>query len=288
MKLKYLFAGILLSIFISAGPASASFSSLVSFGDSLSDNGDGDGFGYGRYTDSYASIWVETLALINGGASLYDYAYGGATTGLENLVTPDSTGLTSQVTDSDILADIVSQGLDYSDTLFTIWAGGNDIRYGTNPYTAAANIINALSSLAGIGAEYFLVPNLPDPAMTPSIYYNTEYTAEEKQMISVWADIFNNTLLAGLTAFADANSDVSVYFLDVETIFNEFSPGDTSWELLFWDYDGYHPSFTGHTLIAQAAAGVLAGDPIPSSVPVPGAAVLMASGLMVLVRVRRR
>ena len=58
------------------GSHATAFNNLIVFGDSLSDNGN-----IGRFTDG--AIWVETLAA-SLGADLYDFAYGGATTGYDN------------------------------------------------------------------------------------------------------------------------------------------------------------------------------------------------------------
>ena len=48
--------------------------------------------------------------------------------------------------------------------LYVVFGGANDYLNGgqTNPAIPVANITNEITTLAGHGARYFLVPNLPD------------------------------------------------------------------------------------------------------------------------------
>ena len=66
----------------------------------------------------------------------------------------------------------VIQGLGPADpnALFFVWGGANDI--GINPSAptvgdAVNNLATIISTLYGIGARQFLVPNLPDLSLTP-------------------------------------------------------------------------------------------------------------------------
>ena len=88
----------ILLIFPMANFASA-YSSIVTFGDSLSDNGTAtDGVGFGTWSNG--SVWATYLADSNHlNTTLYDYAYGGALTGLGNVAVGSTTeyGLNWQV-----------------------------------------------------------------------------------------------------------------------------------------------------------------------------------------------
>ena len=119
--------------------SSFAFTQMVSFGDSLSDNGTsvwtGDDQGFGRSSNGY--VWVDYLAL-NLGLVHDGRAYGGALTGMGNVIEsegvvlyPNDYGLLWQVDEYD--PDTVSPKLD---TLFTLWAGGNDLREIENPIAA--------------------------------------------------------------------------------------------------------------------------------------------------------
>ena len=59
-----------------------------------------------------------------------------------------------------------------STTLYTFWAGANDIDSGGNPITAANNIAANIKTLAAAGATNFLWLNLP-----PLVTLQTEWRA---------------------------------------------------------------------------------------------------------------
>lgn len=294
MKLKHLLAGFFLFFIISAGPVYASFSNIVAYGDSLTDNGSADGYGNGWYTDAWGKLWVQVVQEAYQ-AELYDYAYGGAMT---NAYALDATlnGLSSQIGNLDIQSTV--SGL--SDTLFTVWAGANNALSGifSGPISAeaAASVASAaandIGSLLGtlasdsISAQNLLIMNLPDLGSTPSAY-NGELSPYA-DYLSTFTEVFNSTLETIVSNFKDSNQDISVYYLDIYSLFDQFTEGSFIWEYMFWE-DEFHPSNAGHALIAQAALDLLVDEnPLPSAVPIPGGAVLMASGLLGLACFRRK
>jgi len=80
--------------------SASSYSSIVAFGDSLSDNGHAeDGYGFGIFSNG--DVWVEYLADSNNlNCTLYDYAYGGAKTDQSHIYYTDARGLTGRLTNS--------------------------------------------------------------------------------------------------------------------------------------------------------------------------------------------
>jgi phospholipase/lecithinase/hemolysin len=288
--MKRLLTGTVLVLFLVlpfSALGSTSFSTIVALGDSLTDNGsvtygtntnpvDFHGFDY--YTDG--AVWVETLAGAMG-SGLWDVAYGGATTGYDNPAAgTDVTGLQWQVDYA------IPSGIEVNDTLFTVWAGANDFFQGGDFSAAAANIGTALDNLATLGATSILVPNLPDLGLTPGFYGGAT-----SALATGWTQAYNQQLAGVLQAFANDNSSVDLYFLDIYSIFTDLildGNGDINpiyWSELFWDE--VHPTSFGHTIVAAEAYAVLQADPL-TPVPLPAAAWLLGTGLIGLIGIRRK
>lgn len=186
-----------------AGP----YSSMVVFGDSLSDTGNvlaltqAGGLppfpsfpgAEGRFSNG--PVWVETLAAglglpadagptrqIFDGANVIplgvpggsNYAFGGARTGLGG-----SAGLTTGILgqllawNGGLFGANLTRAAD-GNALYVIAAGGNDMRdyrsgvaNALTPDQAAENLVNYMLLLAQAGARNFLVTNLPDLGRTP-------------------------------------------------------------------------------------------------------------------------
>lgn len=196
--MKLLFR-LLLSVSLSASlPASAAYSELVVFGDSLSDNGNflaltggrfpSPDYGYATGRFSNGPVAVEYLAGTLG-LTLTNYAVGGARTG-----TPAGGGSDNYVDDSGqgaalglppnylngtgLQAQIgqhLSTGPADSDALYVVWAGPNDYFLSSSllsPETvpnAIANLNTAISTLYDAGARNFLVPNMANLGLTPAL-----------------------------------------------------------------------------------------------------------------------
>src|SRR5436309_7937515 len=170
MRLNIIAGTLLISSCIPA--FSASFSEMVVFGDSLSDSGNvalatanqfpGSNYAPGRFTDGATTtpatsgpfgIWVDQLAtrlgvpdpqpfLAGGGGT--DYAFGSATTGSNGLY-----NITDQV---NLFRAGNLLGGASSTALYTIWGGSNDLLFGGNTPTAAADsLASNIRTLAGAG-----------------------------------------------------------------------------------------------------------------------------------------
>jgi phospholipase/lecithinase/hemolysin len=271
------------------------YSSILSFGDSLTDNGPLDGFGIQHYTNG--AVWVEDMAS-NYSAPLLDMAYGGATSGVNDPAAGSSIlGLQWQVS---YYLQHISPSVS-SDTLITVWAGANDLLKGFevpgetigSPDMAAANVVLAIQWLANAGGQNFLIPNLPDIGLTPA-FLGSPYAA----FATNWVQQFNADLAADLFAL-ESNPLYSAdhfYSLDVYDILNAVmaNPGAYGFTnvtlsgnqnppdgYLFWD--GIHPTAQAQLLLAQDAEALMA-----TGVPEPATMLLLGLGLIGLAGVRRK
>ena len=278
--------------------AAVPYDSLISFGDSLSDTGNGPPvpptYG-GRFSNG--PVWQEQLSgsLGLGAPQTRDYAIGGAMTGTTGLGGVP-TGLLTQV--SGFVASPVTLG---SNTLYTVWAGGNDginllLNPGQDPIAAinqaALNIGSAISQLAALGAHDFIVPKLPNGDRFPLSAANPTGQG------NLFANFLNSQVDVQLASL-QASLGLTIYRLDTYTLFESIvtSPGSYGFtnvtqacktgsgasavvcanpdQYLFWD--NVHPTTRGHSFIAAAAFAAL---------PEPAPIALVA--LVVLAVARRR
>lgn len=192
-----------------AGPSTPEFTSIVIFGDSLSDTGNVahltyDKYGLrvpgpiadytdGRFTDgfdtqpaaqTYSGVWIEQLAesipskpevknSLDGGT---DYAFGFATTGSGTSVLAFGSGNAFSVN----VENIGQQITDYlathpritPKTLFVVWGGANDLINATSEddiIDAGINQTLNIQRLIDAGATQFIVPNLPPLGLVPRL-----------------------------------------------------------------------------------------------------------------------
>lgn len=161
------------------------FSSLVVFGDSISDNGNGSykitnstwppaNYYDGRFSNG--PVWAESVAA-NLSIPLYDYAYGGATT--SNALVQGYTGALSDIPVPGVAEQVKeflstrSSTPELSTSLFVLFGGFNDVFF--NPNLTSAQIVAALGAsvvtLANAGAQHFLLLNYFDATQVPYDLY---------------------------------------------------------------------------------------------------------------------
>lgn len=201
-SLKTLSKAILAITLSSVGVAHASdYSSVTFFGDSLTDGGyfkkATEALGHpqsGQYTtnpdNTWATPFAESLGL-NSVQNTYDevtgqqtttgnnYAIGGARSGidLQHDKYKDTTGKPLPVysTRSQVDRYLADKNID-SKGLYTVWTGANDLFAVVKDVPNASNIISAAVSdevatvkkLHDNGANYIVVPNIPDVGLTPN------------------------------------------------------------------------------------------------------------------------
>jgi len=290
------------TIFVPSPVLAYSFSNIVAFGDSLSDNGPADGYGIARFTNG--PVWVEYLANSSHlNAPLLDLAYGGSTTGTLSPLAIEYhlpkalwyTGLNRQV---DTFLTVYNQVP--SSALVTIWSGAND--FNVNSYTdAVTNIGTAIQKLETAGARNFLILNLPNIGATPQVALLHPSTAAAE---TAWVQAFNSSLESELADFKKIDPTSQFFTLDVYSLHEKAmaNPSDYGFRSIFGLYwiDGMHPSTKAHELIADMAFDELIADMAfdelladmssvsPTVVPIPSTVLLLGSGLMVLAGLRRK
>lgn len=114
-----------------------------------------------------------------------------------------------------------------SDALYTVWAGSNDFIFANafDPVgnvdaadlvdTAVENIRDAIDALETVGAQEFLVFNMPDLGATPDAVRSGNERVED---LSKASDDFN-TALEDMLAEAEADLGVAITRLDVNALF---------------------------------------------------------------------
>jgi len=254
-----------------------------------------------------------------------NYAIGGATSGLANYnsVNPSAPGFVQPAYDNLgnnwQLQTFTAQHpvFDPATSLFVVWLFPNDLfnyaQTGQLPGTATGspggagtveqliangvgNILTTVQYLASLGAQHFLVPNLPDVGSTPG-YVGTPGAAD-MTALSMAFDLY---LGQGLTALDAALTSAEIVQFDTFGVLNRIlaNPGAYGFEFTDkacvdnlasglcnpgnWDkwvfWDSVHPTTSAHAVLGREFA---------ASVPEPGTIFLLAIALLAMALARRR
>ena len=278
----------MLLTFTLTASADSSYSALVVYGDSLTDNGNlFAAIGYppapyfnGRFSNGPVSS--EQLAGLLG-VPLLDFAWGGATSGLGNQIAGGSQTTLGALSLPGMMAELAKYPVPPAlipSSLFLVWGGANDFETGGSPTVAAANIDAIVAALEAEGATHILVPGLPDLGLTPEFLGVPAATA--------YTNAFNAALLAGLPpgatyfdTFAFLNgieADPSKYGITNVTApcFDGTTVCSNPSQYLFWD--DIHPTTTVDTILAEQFDA--ATTPEPSSILLFGSGIVAMAGLI--------
>jgi len=293
-----------------AGP----YSAMYVFGDSLSDTGNDlvvtggavpstayytDGTNSGRFTNglNYVDHLAAGLGLSAAPSRLggSNYAYGGARTGSVAAGLPPTALPFNQQVGNYLLGGVADPS-----ALYLLWIGANDMSdviteaaaadpmtipglINTKVSTVMGSIVSALTGLASLGAQHFLVPNLPNLSLTPEVRsFNNPQLSTLANNVSIG---FNQALAGtlGLNMFSvldirslDIFAAQTQITLDPAAYgFSNVSDGCYSGDLtgagtpsvcanpdqyMYWDFE--HPSAALHAQLGKLA---LAAVPEPAS-----------------------
>ncbi|SKA21183.1 autotransporter domain-containing protein [Novilysobacter spongiicola] len=278
------------------------YSQTIFFGDSLTDSGHFrpvlvEAVGpqaaiLGKFTTNPWLVWSEYLAEFYGTAAApanqggSNYAVGGARVAEDSIGALGPTpSMATQV--GNYLAS--TGGVADPDALYTVWGGNNDlfaVAAGAPPETTIGAAVGAqvgiVGSLQAAGAQYVLVPSIPDLGLTPAA--RAQGPAAQAQLTQL-ASVYNDALFGGFE-----QAGLRVIPLDMFHLFQEVvaDPGafgfanvtgtacqpqitaqsvtcnptsyvtpDAATSYAF--ADGVHPSGAAHEVVADYAAAVLEG-----------------------------
>lgn len=235
-----------LTMLLSGGGAGAAtpFSSLIGFGDSLSDAGDNPSavtslykilggncdiflhpcppYDDGRISNGPVASEHLANKLFPGGVNTTNfrsYAIAGATSGNTNSGNDlDPTGILNLPGMQQEVNLYMSNtgGVADPNALYFIWGGSNDYVIHDSPVQAARNIGSYVNTLASAGARNFLVPDVPDLGLTPSARMHGEVTQAHDYSV-----VFNTELATQLGTLDTTFPAANIYRFDTVALLSD-------------------------------------------------------------------
>jgi outer membrane lipase/esterase len=282
MKLRRVLASaavVLTAVFVStsAMAQASNYDRIISFGDSLSDNGNLPAgvappppYDSGRFSNG--PTWAEILAgtpAATGASSTMTQFWQSLAPDLSGHVNMALGGARADGTvafppgvPTQIGAYGLAGGTFGANDLVTLWAGANDIFQSGTPVEAAqAQNGNVQSLIFAQNARTILIANLPDLGATPfgtpsgtlaTKAYNAVLDAGLKSIAASAPAGVNIIEMDAYSAFNVIRKDPGAFGLTNVTAACIFDPNCTNPDkYLFWD--AVHPTLAGHILLAQYA-----------------------------------
>lgn len=295
-----------LSLAATISATSLPLTQLVVFGDSLSDNGNAaialggtlpGNYAPNAFTDGPATtpatsgpfgLWIDQFAARVGVADPQPFLAGGTNFAVASALTGHNPVFTLPPTVVPFTSDQVALYLlghsPSSGTLFTFWAGANDIDSGENPIAAADNIEANIKALAAAGATNFVWLNLPPLGSTPdglasgqsallnaaSGAFDVEWAADISALHALGIDVTAGNVAA---LFAQISSNPSGFGFTEITDPAWCGPGGLATctannpnHFLYWD--GEHPTTAADSLVATLVFNDVTPTPEPGTLSI--------------------
>ena len=237
-SLRVSLAASALAVALPAGDASAQFTNIYFFGDSLTDAGSFRPVlppGTGLFTTNPGLIWAQVLAARYGLTTIpanqggTDFAQGGArVTGLPGVPATPPTGTAAPI--STQVSQLTARGPLDSGALYAVWGGANDIIFQLDAAAAGAvtppqaqarvaasavALVQQVGVLQASGARNIVVMNLPDIGRTPG-----GTASGQAAQLSAISNLFNSTLIGGLDTLGGSTIRVNIFGLFNEMLAN--------------------------------------------------------------------
>jgi len=241
--LRISLAVVAMALSLNATLASAQFSNIFFFGDSLTDSGTYKPLlppGTGLFTTNPGPVWSQVLAQRYGLTAIpanqggTNYAQGGArVSGLPGVPAAPPTGTATPIA-AQVMQLVAKAPLD-GNALYAVWGGANDIfvqlgalqvgaitpaQLQANIGIAASDLVRQVAILQAAGARNIIVVNLPDAGRSPLGAGSGQGPA-----ISALIGLFNNTLIGGLDALGGSTIRVNIFALFNELLANPAAYG---------------------------------------------------------------
>ena len=292
------------------------YNSVTFFGDSLTDGGyfspitQGTpplGLGLnesGQFTTNPDNVWATSFAEQLGTTSVANtvgspqtgnnYAIGGARAGVDIVNTDFGVNVPVASVNTQVNGYLANNKVD-SNGMYVVWGGANDLlAAATNPATAintvsaaAGSQVAAIKALKDNGANYILVPNIPDIGLTPTAIAAGAGFQSSGTML---ANLYNQSMYSGAVA-----TGANIIPLDTFSLLQQVAANPTAYgftnvtqaacttasSLLcgsnnlvtpganesYFFADGIHPTGRAHQMIADYASAVVTAPSLIGVLP---------------------